>query len=92
MIKYIKANKSPIIYEDDTIVVTDTGRDYDFIATVENIDRTYPIRIKFTGDFDYIEPIEIDANDWIGILADDEGIDEIHAFMTNNFVYEYPQE
>lgn len=64
-----------IYYEDQYIIVRPTGRDYDFIATIESkVD--YPIHIEFVHP-EYgegaVSPCYLDANDWVGLLADDEG-------------------
>ena len=57
-----------MIFENEEILVKETGHDYDFIATVEN-KTDHEITIVFDDDF--IEPIVVD--DWIGILADSNG-------------------
>ena len=46
------ATNSPapsVIFENDKIKITTTGRDYDFIATVSNL-TNYPIIITFMDD------------------------------------------
>ena len=57
-----------ILYEDDKVVIKTTGRDYDFIATIENKTDFAMIVIA-----DGSSAIRVDANGWIGILADEEG-------------------
>ena len=60
------------VSKEEMIEVKKTGREYDFIATVENkTDAT--ITINF-DDSDYdIHPIELKPHDWCGLLADDDG-------------------
>lgn len=77
--------KREIIYDDDKLAVETTGRSYDFIATVENkTDET--IIIMFTGEYSYCDDFKIDAEEWVGILADDEGRDTLKAFETGDFM------
>lgn len=56
------------IFEDENILITYTGFDYDFIGVVENKTEE-DIVIELEGD----EPFTVPAGDWIGILADSEG-------------------
>ena len=69
------------IFENELIRVESTGRDYDFIATVENkTDKN--IRLRYNPmDFDVIyDTIDIEPNDWVGLLADKEGYDLVRKF------------
>lgn len=69
------------IFENELIRVESTGRDYDFIATIENkTDKN--IRLRYNPmDFDVIyDTIDIKPNDWIGLLADKEGYDLVQKF------------
>lgn len=66
----------------DEIIVKTTGRNYDFIATVEN-KTDEKIKIVFDKDEDYY--IEIEPKDWLGLLADSEGWDMLECFKTGNF-------
>lgn len=68
------------IFENDFIRVESTGRDYDFIATVENkTDKKIRIRYK-PMDFTVVyDTIDIEPNDWIGLLADKEGYDLVRT-------------
>ena len=64
------------IFENEFIRVESTGKDYDFIATIENkTDKN--IRLRYNPmDFDVIyDTIDIEPNDWVGLLADKEGYD-----------------
>lgn len=69
------------IFENEFIRVKSTGRDYDFVATVENkTDKN--IRIRYNPmDFDVIyDTIDIKPNDWVGLLVDEEGYDLVRKF------------
>ena len=70
MFTSIDAPAPSVVFENDKIKITTTGRDYDFIATVSNL-TNYPIVITFM-DNDF-EPIAVAPSDWFGILADDDG-------------------
>ena len=85
-----------VIFENDKIKITTTGRDYDFIATVSNL-TNYPIIITFI-DNDF-EPITVAPSDWLGLLSDDAGravleemkacrftVDELRIFFYNNLL------
>ena len=63
------------IYEWDGIRIATTGRDYDFIATVEN-DSDNAVELRFTGDYaeesgyeEYFEPFIVPPHDWVGICG-----------------------
>lgn len=75
-----------VIFENDLIKVTATGHDCDFIATVEN-KTDKEICVHYDEPFlqDNYDPMLIGPNDWIGILADEEGKDWIKAFKTDWF-------
>lgn len=63
----------------------ETGRDYDFIATIENnTDKTLKI---FIDDLEgwYTEPIIVLAYDWVGFLADDEGRFQVESIKNGDF-------
>ena len=69
------------IFENELIRVESTGRGYDFIATIENkTDKN--IRLRYNPmDFDVIyDTIDIEPNDWVGLLADKEGRDLVRTF------------
>lgn len=73
------------IFKNEQIEITTTGHDFDFIAIVENLTNKH-ITIDF---FDTETSLDIDAGDYIGILADDEGYFILEQFKTLNFlVYE----
>ena len=70
-----------IIFENELIRVESTGKDYDFIATIENkTDKN--IRLRYNPmDFDVIyDTIDIEPNDWVGLLVDKEGHDLVQKF------------
>ena len=57
-----------VIFENDIVKVSETGRDYDIIAVVENkLDEE--IQVIFDDEDLESETITIDGNDWCGILA-----------------------
>ena len=75
------------IFENDLIKVSTTGRDYDFIAIIDNkTDGQICIHYDEPGYNDNYEPILVAPNDWFGLLADDEGRDWLKA-IENNQIY-----
>lgn len=75
------------IFENDLIKVNTTGRDYDFIAIIDNkTDGQICVYYDKPGYNDNYEPILIAPNDWAGLLADDEGRDWLKA-IENNQIY-----
>lgn len=75
------------IFENDLIKVSTTGHDYDFIAIIDNkTDGQICIHYDKPGYNDNYDPILIAPNDWIGLLADEEGRDWIKA-IENNQIY-----
>ena len=75
------------IFENDLIKVSATGRDYDFIAIIDNkTDGQICIHYDKPGYNDNYEPILIAPNDWAGLLADEEGRDWVKA-IENNQIY-----
>lgn len=57
------------ICEKNGVTVKRTGRDYDFIATVEN-DNDEAVEVDFNGDYEYeLEPFVIPPHDWVGITG-----------------------
>lgn len=72
------------IFENDLIKVSTTGRDYDFIAIIDNkTDGQICIHYDKPGYNDNYDPILIAPNDWAGLLADEEGRDWVKAIETN---------
>lgn len=61
-----------VIYDKDGIKVTTTGRNYDFIATIEN-DTDEEYCVEELG-------LCVPAHDWVGFLADDEGYADLEYF------------
>lgn len=75
-----------VIFENDFIKVTATGRDYDFIATVENkTSKEICVHYDEPRFGDNYDPIVIKPNDWVGLLTNDEGRDWIVAFEKDWF-------
>ena len=75
------------IFENDFIKVSTTDKDYDFINVIENkINKQISIHYDKPGYNDNYDPILIAPNDWVGLLANDEGRDWVKA-IENNQVY-----
>lgn len=75
------------IFENDLIKVSATGHDYDFIAVIENkTNEQICVHYDEPGYNDNYDPILVAPNDWIGLLADDEGYDWVKA-IENNQIY-----
>ena len=53
------------VFENDKVKISETGRDYDFLAVIQNKTND---KIYLSTDND--EPIEIEADDWIGLTCD----------------------
>lgn len=63
----------------------ETDRDYDFIATIENdTDKTLKL---FIDDLEgwYVDPIVVSPHDWVGFLADDEGLFQVESIKNGDF-------
>ena len=72
------------IFENDSIKVSTTGNDYDFIAVVENkTNEQICVHYDEPGYNDNYDPILIEPNNWVGLLADEEGRDWIKAIESN---------
>lgn len=75
-----------IIFENDLIRVSKTGHDYDFIVTVKNkSDREICIHYNEPNFSDNYDPIILKPEEWIGLLANDEGYDWMTAFEKGKF-------
>lgn len=73
-----------VLYEDEFVKIATTGHFYDFIATVENKD-SEAITIVFEGESEFVVDFVVDGNDWVGILADEEGWDALVAICAGDF-------
>lgn len=72
------------IFENDFIKVITTEHDYDFITVIENkTNEKICVHYDEPGYNDNYDPILIEPNDWIGLLADDEGRDWVKAIESN---------
>lgn len=87
--KKIKASlvnglNSKVIYEDAGIKVTLTGRDYDFIAVIENdTDTDFCVNIYDSSYTDSEDcNVVVPAHDWVGVPADGEGYDIVNYFKS----------
>ena len=83
-----------VIYQSEELIVKTTGRDYDFIATMEVADgefsRDYEaLKVTFTDDYEYLEPIIIQPSDWIGIEANESGYNTIQAIKDGKFITQW---
>ena len=75
------------IFENDFIKVSTTGKDYDFIAVIENkTNEQICIHYDKPGYNDNYDPILIAPNDWVGLLNAEEDRDWMKAFE-NNQIY-----
>ena len=75
------------IFENDIVKVSETGRDYDFVAVVENkIDR----KIQLIFDVEGLEPetMTIDGNDWCGVVANYGGRLVVEELKSGRFLVE----
>lgn len=61
-----------VVYDKEGIKVITTGRNYDFIATIEN-DTDEEYCVEELG-------LCVPAHDWVGFLADDEGYADLEYF------------
>lgn len=63
----------------------ETGHDYDYIAYIVN--NTNKVLKLYVDDLEgwYSEPIVVPANDWTGILADDEGRFQVESIKNGDF-------
>lgn len=69
------------VFENDVVKVSRTGRDYDFIAVIEN-KTGKEVQIIFDNDEMESQNFFVSANDWVGLLANDEGylsLEELEA-------------
>lgn len=71
------------VFENDVIKVLKTDRDYDFIAVVEN-KTDKEIQIIFDNELEFCN-FSVDANDWVGILANDDGYTSLKELEAERF-------
>ena len=75
------------IFENDFIKANTTDKDYDFIVVIENkTNEQICVHYNEPGYNDNYDPILIAPNEWIGLLANEEGRDWVEAFK-NNQIY-----
>lgn len=70
------------VARDGDIVVCTTGRNYDFIAYIENQSQD---KFKIEFEDDRIEPIELEGEKWVGILADEMGYYQLDQLKQGKF-------
>ena len=71
------------VFDSDVIKVSRTGRDYDFIAVVEN-KTGKEVQIIFDDEFEYYNFL-VGANDWVGLLANDAGYETLEELKAKRF-------
>ena len=75
------------IFENDIVKISETGRNYDFIAVVENkLDEE--IQVIFDDEDLEPETLTIDGNDWCGILAGSNGCYMVEELRNGKFLAE----
>lgn len=75
-----------IIFEDKDICIKTTNKNYDFIATIQNKSNR-DLYIDFTNEkMEYNDDtIIVQAQDWIGILADEKGYEFLQKLENREF-------
>lgn len=82
-----------LVYEDDEIIVMKTKRNYDFIAVIENKTTDDITIAPDESDVDLMfEKFTIFGCDWVGILADAEGINTLKAIEEGKFIQYFANE
>lgn len=82
------------VYDNDGIKVSTTGHDSDFIATVEN-NTNSPVSFEFEhigidGNLE-AESFSVEAHDWCGIEANQDGYITLAAFMNDQVDIEFEE-
>lgn len=72
-----------VVFENDFIKMSKTGRDYDFMGVIEN--KTNDNIIVKVGDECESYDIEIQANDWVGLLNNEVDCELYKEILNNNF-------
>lgn len=73
------------IIDNETFCLYETGNDFDFIAVIQN-KTSNPLKIQiFNGFGDDDEFLEIPAESYIGILADEHGYHTLELLKTGNY-------
>lgn len=71
------------VFENNVIKISTTDRDYDFIAIVEN-KTDKEIQIIFDNELEFCN-FSVDANDWVGLLANDDGYTSLKELEAERF-------
>lgn len=80
-----KSFSEPTILRDDYLQIKTTGRDYDFIASVQN-KTDKPVHLIFDEEVGVdVDKLELDTLNWFGILANDNGYRMLEALVNNKF-------
>ena len=77
------------VFENERIKVSRTGRDYDFIAVVEN-KTDKEVKIIFNNDLEFCD-FSIGANNYVGLLADADGYAFLEELEAKRFNVVYKQ-
>lgn len=75
-----------IIFEDKDICISKTKQNFDFIATIEN-KTNKDLYIDFTDEFMEFndDTIIVQAEDWIGILANTQGFERLEKLEKGQY-------
>lgn len=76
----------PTILRDDFLQIRTTGHDYDFVASIYN-KTNKPIHLIFDEEVGVdVDKLELDALNWYGILANENGYKMLEALINNKFL------
>lgn len=77
---------SKIIFEDNDVQIIETEQSFDFIATIKN-KSDHDLYIDFTDEFMEFcdDTIIIEKNNWIGILADEKGFEQLDKLRIGQY-------
>lgn len=77
---------SKIIFEDNDVKIIDTEQNYDFIAIIIN-KTNHDLYIDFTDEFMEFndDTIIIQKNDWVGILANEKGREQLNKLYSGQY-------
>ena len=74
------------IFENKDICITDLEKNYDFIALIENkTNKTLHVDFMSKDMVDCEDTIIIKPNDWVGILADETGYNQLEKLNKGQY-------
>lgn len=79
-----------VVYENELVKVIETGRNYDYIAVVEN-KHDNEIQVIFNDETFEPETLTIAGDNWCGILADNNGCFLLEELKNGRFLAEVTQ-